>query len=384
MTRLPPISSFLTPPSSKLLDDFYPSGDNPVAASPAKHNYTMSATKSLGQLVRPAQILSPPISPEVALQLSLGVDHTDAAQPASAVPDPLLFSESASKDESSIAALFPSEAGDQLRKGIRQHIARRDAPSKSGDLRHKRRLVMPTEDEYLRFVTGVSRFSSIYNRNPMAYRSAILAQNADHYRSAKGLKPIRGISNAAHRTFQKPVLAAKPPKMPRVSSGGKVQKPLAQKRSRRPTISGTSAPLKGSITDDKVATKKKTEDVDFESLPDLAPPTSTLDDGRRLRTDWTATPLDLTHDPHRHLLHSAEVTLASALRLSCATYLCSKRRIFVARVNSMNKGKEFRKTDAQQACKIDVNKASRLWMAYDSVGWLDQSYFGQHQGMAFD
>jgi hypothetical protein len=88
--------------------------------------------------------------------------------------------------------------------------------------------------------------------------------------------------------------------------------------------------------------------------------------------------LDLSQDPDRHHLSPAELSLASTLRLSCATYLCSKRRIFEARVRALRIGKEFRKTDAQQACKIDVNKASKLWTAYDRVGWFDSEHFQQY------
>jgi hypothetical protein len=97
-----------------------------------------------------------------------------------------------------------------------------------------------------------------------------------------------------------------------------------------------------------------------------------------LKVDWKGQVLDLSYDPHRHWLHEAEVKLAASLRLSCATYLCSKRRIFQARLDAMRIGKEFRKTDAQQACKIDVNKASKLWTAYDKVGWFNPSFFRQH------
>jgi len=44
------------------------------------------------------------------------------------------------------------------------------------------------------------------------------------------------------------------------------------------------------------------------------------------------------------------------------------------RIDALRIGKEFRKTDAQQACKIDVNKASKLWSAFDKVGWLDPKW----------
>jgi len=36
--------------------------------------------------------------------------------------------------------------------------------------------------------------------------------------------------------------------------------------------------------------------------------------------------------------------------------------------------KDFRKTDAQQACKIDVNKASKLWTAFDKAGWFQNKW----------
>jgi hypothetical protein len=87
--------------------------------------------------------------------------------------------------------------------------------------------------------------------------------------------------------------------------------------------------------------------------------------------------LDLSNDPDRPLLAQNELSLAATLRLSCAIYLSSKRRIFEARVKALKIGKEFRKTDAQQACKIDVNKASKLWTAYERVGLFDNKHFEQ-------
>ncbi|KAJ6442426.1 swirm [Purpureocillium lavendulum] len=120
------------------------------------------------------------------------------------------------------------------------------------------------------------------------------------------------------------------------------------------------------------------EDKDFESLPDYCPPLNTLPNrSNSLKVDWKGQPIDLSNDPHRHLLHPDEVTLAGNLRLDCATYLTSKRRIFERRLQCLRMGKEFRKTDAQQACKIDVNKASKLWTAFDKVGWLDARFMRQ-------
>jgi hypothetical protein len=113
------------------------------------------------------------------------------------------------------------------------------------------------------------------------------------------------------------------------------------------------------------------EDKDFASLDDYCPPLDSLPNKTNsLKVDWKGNALDLSTDPHAHLLHPDELLLAAGLRLDCATYLTSKRRIFIRRLECARIGKEFRKTDAQQACKIDVNKASKLWTAYDKVGWL--------------
>ena len=66
--------------------------------------------------------------------------------------------------------------------------------------------------------------------------------------------------------------------------------------------------------------------------------------------------MDLSDDPDRHLLHPAEVQLASVLRLPCAMYLDSKKRIFAERIYRARRGLPFRRTDSQKACRIDVNK----------------------------
>ena len=121
------------------------------------------------------------------------------------------------------------------------------------------------------------------------------------------------------------------------------------------------------------------EDKDFLSLPDICPPLTTLPPkSNSMKVDWKGAPIDLSADPHRDLLHPDELALAANLRLDCATYLTSKRRMFMKRLDCLRIGKEFRKTDAQQACKIDVNKASKLWTAFDKVGWLEKHHVASY------
>ena len=127
--------------------------------------------------------------------------------------------------------------------------------------------------------------------------------------------------------------------------------------------------------------KTVSNDDNYSSLPDYCPPLSTLPTGgsKTLKTNWTSNnPFNLADDPDRHMLHEAEIVLASTLRLTCATYLCSKRRIFEGRLKAYKNGKDFKRIDVQQACKIGVNKASKLWTVYDKVGWFNRAYFEQY------
>lgn len=114
------------------------------------------------------------------------------------------------------------------------------------------------------------------------------------------------------------------------------------------------------------------EDSNWQELPDICPDTKTLDGKIKLfAIDWRGTPLPIENELYFDQLHPAEAKLASILRLTPAIYLSSKRRMFIGKLHRVQAGKEFRKTDAQKACAIDVNKASRLWQAFEKVGWLD-------------
>ena len=119
-------------------------------------------------------------------------------------------------------------------------------------------------------------------------------------------------------------------------------------------------------------------DVVYNRIPDYAPPTSTLPTGNPhiLEVHWPQKAvIDLSNDPDRHMLHEAEIRLATSLNLSCAKYLCTKRRIFQARLQALQEGREFKRTDSQRACKIDTNKASKICRAFEKVGWLDKKHF---------
>lgn len=232
------------------------------------------------------------------------------------------------------------------------------------------KVLPPKREDYelaLLFKTQVMKHYQINPRRWLDNERALLrADNkaiAQRYhpilpaKTISGAKPARGQTNRV----SKPQAAPRPARNS-VSSGSSGSA-VATRPAKR--ISATPEPSRRIVAPNR-------EDKDFDSIQDYCPPGNSLPTRpNSLKVDWKGQPIDLSGDPHAHLLHSDEVLLAGNLRLDCATYLTSKRRIFERRLQCLRTGKEFRKTDAQQACKIDVNKASKLWTAFDKVGWLD-------------
>ncbi|KAG0368716.1 hypothetical protein BGZ54_001304 [Gamsiella multidivaricata] len=113
-----------------------------------------------------------------------------------------------------------------------------------------------------------------------------------------------------------------------------------------------------------------------EELVELDPdvgPTSVLDRIPRPTVYWRGQPLSVVGKPGYELLHPYETYIASTLRLSPAQYLSCKRTLILTSRAYYAKpdGKQFRKSDAQKLCRIDVNKTSRLWEVFAKVGWLE-------------
>lgn len=123
----------------------------------------------------------------------------------------------------------------------------------------------------------------------------------------------------------------------------------------------------------------RVHDMEPSEVPDYTISAACLPLGKTLKAEWKGTPMDLTKDPNFHKLHPAEINLAATLRLSVDLYLDSKKRLFAEKVHRFKQGLPFRRTDSQKACRIDVNKASRLFVAYEKVGWLDDSNFEQYR-----
>ncbi|MCJ1367543.1 hypothetical protein MMC16_006677 [Acarospora aff. strigata] len=386
MNRLPSISTLMSPPEAKPYESFSPTvgtSKSPPAAERSTFNSDLTLPPISNCLSQPQtlpEVLpSPPISPWPNHDHRREDESGKVAKMAKAdvtVQDPPLYPSSEADIE--IAAdepLFPPEHVSSNEDAlITKHMA-------SHMFQFRESVNQPTREEYLLALACVPIVSRGYNRNPGAWLKRERDILDERFSQAKRVRKVSA-------TAPSRVLATLAP-APSRSNKKKVPSPQAIRAPRMKRSTPKTTPRGkaldsfdiGSGTSPKVRViGANRDDSDYRSLPDYCPPTSTLpkNNPRALKAEWAGKLLDLSHDPDIHMLHEAEVHLASTLRLSGATYLCSKRRIFDARLNALRIGKEFRKTDAQQACKIDVNKASKLWTAYERVGWFKRELFEQH------
>lgn len=301
--------------------------------------------KSLFSLAAPRFPISPPVSPATKNLKSIGGQEL----PPIVVRDPILYPQPEPQPTSSQlqAPLFTDDESLAAQRVVNEHVAAR-VPSLF------REASPPRQSEYtlaLEFKSQVARAFNMNRRHWLERERGYLQA----VRSAKRYPKIAPANVRSHHASSgvRKVAAVRPPKAPRPA------------RPARPTPDPTKKVVR--------------EDKDFLALPDYCPPLSSLPDKpNSLKVEWRGAPLDLSDDPQAHLLDPDELALAGNLRLDCATYLTSKRRIFIKRIEALRIGKEFRKTDAQQACKIDVNKASKLWQAFEKVGWLNPAWVAQY------
>ena len=358
------VNSLLSPPEAKRQEPFMASSARQNHNPPTFFN-SEEQQPSNSKFQPPVQSrlpLSPPISP-----YTTAPKHNASYSPQSSIQrDPQLFPEAEEDDSVAIDPLFLIEQA-SIEAVADDHMARR-----------KQQVVAryrPTKEEYQTMAGMVSTVVKQMQRNPIEWvrreREYLDRRYAGHPSKVDKKQRTGGYRKIAPK---KPKAAAGPkkekpqdpiPKVPRVA---RTPRPTPKAQALESfTAMSTSAP--------KAPRQPTTrDDIDYNSVPDMTPSLATLaDNSKAMKIDWRGHPRDLSLDPDRHLLHEAEIQLAGILRLSCAQYLTAKRKIFIARVNCEKIGKEFRKTDAQQACKIDVNKASKLWVAFDKVGWLERS-----------
>ncbi|BCR94210.1 SWIRM domain-containing protein [Aspergillus luchuensis] len=375
MSRLPSVSSLMSPPETKPLESFSPTTISPYTMAqdpPYNHEVRLPPMPSDHKRTQSEMNLpSPPVTPYTGnkKRRSNGPEPIDKDAVVGSSRDPVLFPRhegltDIATDEPLFGSMLPPSAEALVDQHINSHMAR-----------FENKLNKPTRDEYLLALSCVPIVSAQFNRNPAAW-----AREERETLERQLLMMNRCRPRAIDAKLKK--IAPAPAKRA-VAAQPRLQRTPRVKRTPKSTpkqriLDTFDSPPSSAKPPRAIGTNR--DDTDYNSIKDYCPSIETLGgNAKALKADWKGQVLDLSHDPDRHLLSSAELNLAATLRLSCATYLCSKRRIFEARVKALNVGKEFRKTDAQQACKIDVNKASKLWTAYERVGWFDPEHFRQYR-----
>lgn len=334
---------------------------------------------------------SPPVSPCEPSKDTQSSHHREPT--IAALGDPILYPASDILEPQTSTSQVPLFATDDEQAAIDHHLATRDA-----NVFTNRHASPPRRDDYVLILGFKSKVLKKYCERPEEWwrreRGFLRQDAAERNRLLTGNdRSGTGSGNAGRRRALVNIAPALGPR-PSTSTTARAFRVEKNRRERdergghRSAVATTSATSTGAplrVPRPKVArggtpgektrhtTTTTREDRDFASLPDFCPPISSLPARpNSLKVEWKGAPLDLSSDPHAHLLHADEVALASNLRLDCATYLTSKRRLFMGRRECWERvpRKEFRKTDAQQACRIDVNKASKLWVAFEKVGWL--------------
>ncbi|TGO41432.1 hypothetical protein BHYA_0021g00010 [Botrytis hyacinthi] len=334
-------STLMSPPEPLPLDNFTHS------CLP----FTMdSKMRKLHSIVGATFPISPPVSPETKAR------SPEEPAGSQAITDPILYPLSDNQSTSATQSSLFADNDDPLvtHRVVDGHVAARKASM-------FREASPPRRDEYELALEFKSQVVKIMSKDPALWLRREMVYLRRDRELQSGARRWTNIAPAVGRSTR--VLG---------NTATRVTKTV---RPPRPTQTPRGVRTVSSTTPGPDVKRVAREDKDFENLPDYCPPITSLPNKpNSLKVDWKGAPIDLRSDPNVHLLHPDEVSLAANLRLDCATYLTSKRRIFMKRIEALRVGKEFRKTDAQQACKIDVNKASKLWQAFDKVGWLNPSW----------
>ncbi|KAI2627115.1 SWIRM domain-containing protein [Xylaria nigripes] len=396
------INNLMSPPEPPKFESFvHRNPYNTATVHNSKHSDNMSkpTDSSMPRMRRvraPIPPLSPPISPTTHLD-----DHTMNVE--LSAKDPILYPTHEITSSPTHQPLFVQEEDSvEAKRMVDDHVLARPAEL-------FRDAAPPEQEDYELALHFRSQIMKLYLENPNAWlkreRALLIADRRAQARQRQiKLQPILPAKPQPIRKEVQRARLAKPPKVTKSppTRQTSVKQAHTNPASTRPrpiragpgpsivtsaTSAGVSSGLAKSVNRGPSATpdpspRRTTQtriDDDFNSVPDYCPPKESLTRNfNSLKMDFKTAANDLSHDPNRHLLHPEELVLASNLRLSCAVYLTSKRRIFLKRLECLRHPKEFRKTDAQQACNIDVNKASKLWTAFDMVGWLDPSWVSKY------
>ncbi|KAF4508928.1 hypothetical protein G6O67_005248 [Ophiocordyceps sinensis] len=352
------INSLMSPPDAA--HDSFSSHAPAIKSGSANH-----VGCHLGSSTKQPPLMSPPISPH-SKPVATAIASSGMTPSSQQIKDPVLYPTDDNPPSSPPQAPLFAPTELEHRRIVDQHVRAR-SQSIFADL------APPRREDYELALTFRSQVMKHYTvdrkawlRKERALLEADRRAGAQRYHAIMPAKPITAKPITAKPTTAKPARSQRADRVTKKNQSAR-NHGAAPARTARPAgrVSATPDPSRRSTAPNR-------EDKGFDELRDYCPPLESLPDRANcLKVDWKGQPISLSGDAYAFMLHPDELLLAGNLRLDCATYLTSKRRIFDRRLQCLRTGKEFRKTDAQQACKIDVNKASKLWTAFEKVGWLD-------------
>lgn len=339
-------------------------------------------TATARPLVNLQQALSPPVSPTTKTNNN---GHPTAIATPHGSKDYILFPE-AEGVQSPAKPLFERELSSEAQHVVSRYIAARDVPA---DVK------APKREDYELFamfqeVVWTNYFNSS-SANRVAYLKKERAQLKEDDRARRTVvsKGSGAVPRQMNRAATKGKLLMARPAGMAVSSTDVVESATRCRTADKVTKKTTSRPVRVNASHaaqskpnetpqpkKKPAASQGVPDHDFNSIVDYSPPLSSLPPNVMVIPPPASSAREFKKDelPLLQLLHPDEQKLASNLRLDPALYLTSKRRIFHACLLSFFNSKPFRRTHAQQATFIDVNKASKLHAAFESVGWFNDEW----------
>lgn len=392
------VGNLMSPPEQKPYESF---GSKIEFATTSQQPTTPVLKTAYQILPSTSGVLSPPISPEQRSLLLASQRHIEGigAGVSLTIKDPILYPHSEASSISQPPLFLDQQAlsiisSDDVAQ-IERHMSERARQKYTWKrLNDTSPPPLPNRDEYVAALEFKACLMERVSRDPIGHlnRERQYLKDQERARNAYRSNLITtsktgNVTSTPHlKKKALPILAPSPSGVQKQRASPKTPARAPKPKPRRERSRTSATPDIGSGRSRNTGTSTR-EDKDFRALRDRCPPISTLDvlvaSGVKdpLHADWKGNSLDISKDPLSGLLHPQELVLASRLRLDCATYLTSKRRIFLARYEcfkgtwGQGKGKkEFRKTDAQQACKIDVNKASKLWVSFHNAGWFDEKW----------
>lgn len=125
-------------------------------------------------------------------------------------------------------------------------------------------------------------------------------------------------------------------------------------------------------------TVQEIHDAIIDSIPTFAPDMSHITHQsleKELKRVGFSTNRSLKDRAGLEMIDKDEVILVSSMKLSPYQYHDTKKRFFAEKARKTFLRTTFKKTDAQKACRVDVNKASKLYEIFQSCGLLKDELY---------